>query len=419
MRYTVLFIFCLAALLAGVSPAARSQNGKVIELEKADSLKGLVIGGEEARELIGNVRIRQEGVVITCDRGLQFLASGRIVLTGDVTVTDDSVTLRAPRALYHRDMRMAEAFEDVRLEDGRTTLTARYGQYFVEERKAYFQGRVVVVDSTSRVEADTLTYYREKGSATASGRVRVTGKAERVTITGGYLRHTSRPPYSRITLDPLLVQIDTTGGREDTLTVTSTIMEAYRDSTRLLVATDSVSLLQGELAGRAQTLHFFTASDSLLMRGTPVLWYGQTQVSGDSINVYMRNRKPWRVVVLGNALAASRSDSLFPDRFDQLSGDTMVMRFASEGLEEIDVRSQATSIYYLYEDSVGNGLNQSSCDRIALTFREKKVQTITFVGGVEGMYRPESMISRREADFALPGFRWRHDRPVRPRIGNQ
>jgi hypothetical protein len=248
--------------------------------------------------------------------------------------------------------------------------------------------------------------------------VRVTGKADRVTITGRHLDHRLAPPYSMMTGSPLLSQIDTTGGKADTLLVAARVMEAFRDSTRLLIATDSVRFLQGELGGRCRRMVFFTAADSLLLRGTPVVWYGETQVTGDSITVYLRDRKLHRVAVLGNAFTVSRSDSAFPARFDQMTGDSISMRFGAEGLEEIDARSQATSLYHLYEDSLGNGLNRSSCDRIVLSFRQRKLQEIRFIGGVEGSYVPENLLFRREQEHRLPGFDWRTDRPSRDSLRN-
>src|SRR5664279_2485029 len=133
---------CIAIVITGVATFA--QGNKVVVLEYADSLLGRVIDGEEARELIGSVRIRQENVRISCDRALQFLQKGTVYLNGHVVLRDDSLTLNAPRGIYYRDERRAEAFDDVRLDDGASVLTAAYGEYFIEQRRAFFRDRVVV-----------------------------------------------------------------------------------------------------------------------------------------------------------------------------------------------------------------------------------------------------------------------------------
>lgn len=410
-------VFFLLALL-GVGPSLwgvarlRAQEQAPVILENADSLVGLVIGEESARELIGHVRIRQENVRISCDRALQMLRQGTITLTGNVVVRDDSVTFRSPRGIYHRDQRRAEGFDGISLDDGVSRVRAREGEYFIDRRRAVFRGEVVVTDTASTVLADTLTYDRNGGTSVATGWVRVLSPKDHLTISGGSLVHVASTKYSRVTLDPVLEQVDTSGtGKLDTLLLRAGILEAYRDSTRLLTATDSVRFVRGTLAGRARFARFYTAGDSILLRQGPVLWYDSTQLTGDSISISLAGRKLRTVLVQGNALAVSRSqDSV---RFDQLTGETLTLRFGGEGLERIDVDTRAISVYHLFEDSTGNGLNRSSGDHIAMRVRDGKVYSIAIVGGVQGDYFPESLVWGREASFALPGFQWRPDRPDR------
>ncbi len=409
---------CLAAAGALLLPAlAAAQGGKLIVLEHADSLEGRTVNGEDVRELIGNVQIRQDSVRITADRALQFLSSGLVTMTGHVVVKEDSLTMRAPRGAYHKDERRAEAFDSVSLDDGHTQLTAKYGEYFVDPRRAFFRSNVRVVDTSSVITADSLTYFRIDRRSIARGRVTVENRTDRVTITGGELLHDAPRDYSKMTIDPLLVQIDTSSsGTFDTLAVRSLIMEAYRDTLRRLVATDSVRIARSDLSGTAGLAVFYTQGDSILLRRSPVVWYQRTQVSGDSMNVYLERRKLRLVRVMGDPFAISQSDSLHPERFDQMTGELMLLHFAQPGLEKIEVETHAISVYHLYEDSSGNGINRTSGDRIIMGFRDGKVQWIKVVGGVEGDYYPENMVKGRESEYAIPGFLWRTDRPDRRRL---
>jgi len=143
-------------MLSGGGPAL-SQTAKVVVLQNADSLVGRVIDGEDVRELIGNVRILQGNVRISCDRAVQHISRARYDLTGNVVVNDDSVTLYAPRGVYLRDERRAEGFDGIRLEDPGTVLTAREGRYDVDPRIAVFRRDVVIRDTSSTVNADSVT----------------------------------------------------------------------------------------------------------------------------------------------------------------------------------------------------------------------------------------------------------------------
>jgi lipopolysaccharide export system protein LptA len=302
----------------------------------------------------------------------------------------------------------------VNLDDGRVKLTARYGEYFVEPKRAFFRNQVVVRDSSSTVLADSLTYYRKEKRSIAEGNVSVQNQTEHLTITGHRLEHLSNQQITRITEQPVLVKFDTTStGTIDTLVVRSRVMESYRDSLKRLLAIDSVEIVRSNLAGTAGFAEYFTQTDSIHLRLAPIVWYNQTQVTGDSIDVAMKARKLDRVHVMGRAFAVSQSDSLWPERYDQITGDRMVMQFADQGLDNIDVQNRSISVYHLYEDSTANGLNKTSGDRIVMLFEMGKVKSIRVVGGVEGQYFPENMVQGKEMEYAIPGFMLH---PNRPRI---
>lgn len=404
-------IVCVTVTLAH---GVYAQEQKVIILDNADSLIGKVIDGNAARELIGNVRFRQENVRVSCDRALQYIESGEVVLSGNVTVVEDSLTMRSMRGMYHRDERRAEAFDGVSLDDGNVRLTASYGEYKVDPRQAFFRTHVVVRDTASTIFADSLLYYRTDKRSIAMGNVVVQNQTDNVIITGHRLEHVATTRFSRMTESPVLVKFERIGsGRVDTLVVRSLVMEAYRDTVERLVAIDSVEFVRADLAGKAGLAVFYTQNDSILLRLNPVLWYRMTQVSGDSVNVYLTERRLKLISVLGNALAISQSDSLFPGRFDQLTGEQLHMYFADQVLAKIDVQIRAMSVYYVYEDSLANGLNKSSGDRVLITFTKGRVKSILVVGGVEGEYVPENLVRNRYDEYALPGFRWL---PARPSI---
>ena len=396
-----------------LSGAAYSQGSRVIVLENADNVEGKRVNDEDAREFIGHVRFSQENVHVSCDRALQMLKSGRVDLTGNVIVVDDSgVTMKSPRGIYYRDERRAVALDSVHLFDGKVILTAKFGEYFVDPKRAFFRRQVVVRDSSSTVTADSLTYYRVEKRSVAEGSVTVYNRTDNVTLRGHRLDHWSEKQFSRVTDEPVLTQIDSgSAGTYDTLVVRSRVMEAYRDTLKLLLAIDSVQIVRTDLAAVCKLAKFYTENDSIVLRGSPVVWYQDTQVTGDSINVYLKKRKLDHVLVMGNAFAISRSDSNYPERYDQITGETLKMQFADKGLQQIDVETRAISIYHLYEDSLANGLNKTSGDRIIIAFDDGKVQSLRVIGGVEGQYFPENVVHGKEREHQIAGFVLHTNRP--------
>jgi len=408
-------VVCMFLMLRGMS---FSQD--VVVVEHADSLVGKILDGQEARELVGNVRIVQGNVRITCDRALQFLRTGKVLLDGNVVVQDDSVTLRAPRGSYDQTTRSAEGHDGVSLDDGSVLLIAREGWYNVDEARAFFRTDVLVREQQSTILADSLTYFRTDRVSVAEGNVRVFDTSQDLVITGTHLDHRSAEGYSRMTGNPLLVQFDSTAdGGVDTLIVRSRVMESYRSEGRRLVATDSVRIVRTDLSAIAGLAMFFPDGDSILLRQEPVVWYDVTQVTGDSIDIFMNERRLDHVDVTGSAFGVSRTDTLRYVRYDQLSGDLMHLRFVDRRLHQVLLERRATSVYHLFEDSLANGLNQASGDRIVMGFEQGKVSAITVFGGVEGEYVPENIVFNNESAYHLPGFTWRDDRPLVDRADEQ
>jgi lipopolysaccharide export system protein LptA len=231
--------------------------------------------------------------------------------------------------------------------------------------------------------------------------------------------------YSQITGNALLVQVraDSTGAPTDTLLVRARRLEATRtDTLRRLIAVDSVRIWQSDLAAVADSVVYdrFTPPDTadavtppreetrLFQR--PMAWFEDSQVSGDTLRVSVRNRSIDTIFVRTNAFAAQRDSAL--DRIQQLKGRDITAFFRKDSLQRIVALPNARAIRYL-EGAEGerNGAARTSADRIVLRFRAGEVRRVSVIGGTETKYYKESILP---PDFSLEGFVWSPDRrPLR------
>lgn len=410
------FLGCILTYIFLPSPVRSQNDDKVVILNHADSLVGGELNGERVKELFGNVKFTQGKVVVTCRKAVQFLTSNKISLEGEVEVLDSATRMVGMRGMYYSDDRVAEAFDRVMVEDNNTTLKADYGKYFVKEKKAYFRNNVSVEDSGSVMTADEMTYYRESQNSVAVGNVVIMNHARTMTIKGNHFENFRRVHYSKMTEHPVYIQVDTAGGHKDTLVVTSRVMESYQDSVERLIATDSVKLIRPELQSESGHAVFLTKLDSVVLRRSPFIWYttdsGQhNQLSGDSIFLHLVKRKLDRVYVRGRARAISEVDSVYPKRFNQMTGQEIVMNFNENKILWIHVNVTATSLYYLFDGRKPNGVNKISGDQVRITFLNGRIDKLKVTNSVEGQYYPERLVMGHESLYDLPGFNWkgRHD----------
>ena len=408
-----------AALAWMATSGAAAQEGSVVELRTADELQVHVVDGEEVRELIGNVHFVQlskegDSIFVWTDRAMRYMTRDLIELFGRVRIVRGEATLRSSLGVYSSRERKAHMPQGVRLDREGATLTARKGTYWVDDERAFVEGDVVLIDSVSRTTADVMTYYEADERAIAVGNVRVTSLKDNVTILGDSLVHFRERGTSIVPALPTLIQVDSSSTESgDTLVVVSDRMEAYRDTSERFIAIGDVKIVRADLAARCARSVLDRTENVLVFQGDPVVWQGESQMTGDSIAAFLEGNELRRLHVIGRAMAVSRSDSVFRSRFNQLTGQEIILTFVDRKLQQIDVIKNATSLYYLYDDSGPNGVNRSSGDRIRIDFASGRIDQITVIGGVEGTYAPESMVLGREGEFNLDGFRWITSRPAR------
>jgi lipopolysaccharide export system protein LptA len=370
------------------------------------------------RELIGNVQLKHENIYFWCDRAIQYVDENRIEAYGNLKVRQDTLFLEADQGVYLGDKKIAICDGNVKLTDGRTTLEAEHGSYDTQKKLATFKTNVKLVDSTTVITAEQLFYYRTEKKSIAVGNVVIKNLENNITIYGGYFENYDSTKYSVIRNNPKLVQIDTTSdGKIDTLIVIGKFMEAFRDTNvSMFSATDSVVIVRGNLSAVCGDVFYYDKKEIIILWRKPVIWYGDSQVSGDSVVVKLKERKIDEVYVYGSSFVIEPADTSYPERFNQLKGKSIVIKFKDNKIDEVHVVKNAISLYYIFEtsdkgDKKANGVNYVSGDSVWIKFKDGKINRIKIVGGIEGTYYPEEMVEGKETSFNLEGFNYIKRKP--------
>lgn len=417
-----------------------------------NELYGRVENGFSVREVTGNVVLRQGNVVITCDRAIQYLAQNNAHLIGRVVVTQDTLTIKTPEGYYYGNERRAFSDKGVILDDKKVVLTADIGEYFFKQAKADFRRKVTLTDNASVMNADRLLYFRKENRALAYSNVKITDpeniieadslahyRSEKITYGYGNVRLKNikdntqifghkisdfrLKKYSIVEIDPFLMQVDTSyNDRKDSIVSIDTMMircrkmEAFRDTTDRFIATDSVRIVRGAFASvndfsiyrrTAGQIYTYKMADSLLQ---PILWYEKTQLTGDSVLIHLNGKNIEKADISRQAMIISGNE-FFPSRFDQVTGEKVVLHFRESRLHQTEIFSNVLSIYYLYEENEGNGLIKASAKDARINFMDSKVDEVHLYGEPKSEYHPENLISGKERQFTLPQFRLFENRP--------
>lgn len=156
---------------------------------------------------------------------------------------------------------------------------------------------------------------------------------------------------------------------------------------------------------------FYSLKDSVFrLFGSPIIWAQENQITGDTIYLYIKEKKPERLYVFENAMAINRVDS--SDYFNQLKGRIIDALFTDGKVTLMHAKGNASNIYYATDDNKKFiGVNKSTADVIDVYFKDSKPDKVLFIRNLQGTTYPMRQINHDE--LRLRGFKWQIDK--RPR----
>ncbi len=445
MRVTVKYFQLLLITLLFNTVVLSQDEGEPVRVV-GDLLIGKTLDGESVREVTGNVVMTQGKIRIDCDTAIQFIARNEVKLLGNVIASQDSVNIYSDMGYYYGNSKMAYSDTGVLLDDGQMNLTAKVGYYYFNEKKAIFSNNVELIDSVNTLNSDKLTYFHDEDKAIAVGNVsisdsvsniradslnhlrkidnseafghvKISSTENNIVITGDELLDIGEEKYTRITGNTLLTQIDTSeAGLIDTLVIKAGMMESVIDSSKKLIAIDSVKIVRGDFSSLNEKSIYFSDEDKIFTfrksetGQPPVLWQENSQLVGDSIYIYLLENELKKIFIVKNAFIISQNKN-YKLRFDQISGDSITLIFDKKRIAETNVSGNVLSLYYMFEEDEPNGLLKSSGERAKISFIEGKIQTVKLFGTPASEYHPEILVEGKEKNFTLPSFILYKNRP--------
>ncbi len=184
------------------------------------------------------------------------------------------------------------------------------------------------------------------------------------------------------------------------------------DSIRFFQAFHHVRIFSDSMQAVGDSM-FYSFRDSVFrLYKDPVMWARGSQLSGDTIYLFTKNKKPDRVEVFENAFAISKSNNEF---FNQVKGNSIFGYFPDGEINYIRARGSAESLYYLQdEDSAYTGANYARADLINMYLEKRELKKITWVNEVEGGFYPVRMVPQERKIFR--NFKWQEDRRPKTRL---
>lgn len=427
LRRILVFLF----LLLGFCEYAFGQRPPgSIQIENADFQDINQFEIPDAVLLTGNVRVRHEGVVMTCNKAYFFQKENYIKAFGQVQMVQGdtlylnstyaeyngnvkkayatgNVVMRSPESslvtdTIHFDRMKQEAFYKTKgvITNRNNTLKSNAGTYYVKEKKYRFLTAVELKNPEYTILSNHLDYYTSSGHSYLFGPSTITGKDNFIYTENGFYNtkknvgHFLRKSYIKYKDRKI---------EGDSLYFDRT--REFSSGTRNVKITDTINraIIKGHYA------ELYKKQDSVYMtrRASVRYWVENDSMFVHAKKIYLTG-KPGERIIRGEKNVrffktdmSGKCDSLHSDQKvaltkligkpilwngdKQLTGDVMHL-IGNNATEKLDSLKVLNNAFIISKDTLGAGFNQVKGINLYGKFRENKLYEVDVVKNNEVIY---------------------------------
>ena len=359
----------------------------------------------------GTIVDNKNNTELTSEYGRYELDTKQAEFTTNVHLISDQYEMNTNLLRYNTQTHIANIIDETVIVNDSNTIYTSNGWYNTSRDDAtlYDRAQINARDGKTLV-GDTVYYDRTRNYGEAHGNVILTDEVNHVILDGDYGYHDEASHYSYVTRRARareFSQGDTLYMHADTL---CTIMND--DSIRILKAFRGVRFYRSDVQGVCDSLQLSEADSILNLYRNAVVWNGQRQISGEEINIHMRDSTADWATLPNFGLMI---EHLGEDYYDQLSGKKMKAYFENKELRQLDVDGNVMAIMYPQEsDSTYNKQVYAESSYMKLNLKAKQeVERLAMWPEVTGKVTPLYLL--RKSNYYLPQFKWYDSlRPRRP-----
>lgn len=198
-----------------VTPAENAGEKKEVEILNADYLKMTEVAGKKYTSLVGNVALKQDGVLMWCDSAILDKETNSVDAYGRVHIQQDTINAYSQTLHHDGNQKFSRLSGNARLTDGQmilytnelfydvankksyyltggrvlkdsTVITSQKGYYYSSTREVYFNKDVEMRDPNYNLNSDTLKYHVETKISTFFGNTEIYNTDSKIYCNNGW-----------------------------------------------------------------------------------------------------------------------------------------------------------------------------------------------------------------------------------------
>ncbi len=401
--------------------------------------KGTLTTPDLEYDMTTNIGIYKHGgkvvnkkTVLTSKEGWYYGGLKDIYFKDNVVLKDPAYDITTDSLMYNTQNGLVRFIAQTLIKDssGRTIET-KDGFYNLQTGKAEFGQRPIIRDGKISIVGDNVAFDDSTGTSQARGNVIIVDSAQGTTIIAGEVFRDNKRDRILATRKPLMIlkqDNDSIYITADTLfsarlsdlyaTKDSVVKDTVKgtkvvtvnntkDSTnRYFEGYRNVRIFSDSLQAVADSVFYSFRDSTFRLFQDPVIWAKESQITGDTVFVFTKNKKADKVKVFENSFLVNKMDN---EIFNQIKSSRMDGYFNNGNIDSVRANGFAECIYYIQdEDSAYTGINESKSDIIDIYFSEQALRKVVLRSNVTGTIWP--IRQKTPSEMRLPNFSWLEER---------
>jgi len=340
--------------------------------------------------------------------GKYFVPQKKFQFLTEVTITNPTYVIKSNHLDYYSNSGHSYLLGPSTITSKANYIYTEKGFYDTKKNKAHFLNKSYIKYDDRIIRGDSLYYDRNKELATASRNVKITDSINRGIIKGHYAEMYKKKDSLFVTKRAVAINFV----ENDSVYIHGKkLMVTGKEGNRIIRAFNNVRFFKKDMSGKCDSIHSSSKIALTKLIGKPILWNGQSQITGDIMHLIGNNKtqKLDSLKVLNNTFLVSK-DTLGTG-YNQIKGQNLLGKFEEGKLHDVDIIKNTEVIYYMRNDAKELiGINKNKSSKINILFNKNEVDEITFFKQVDGDLFPEKDLP--ENDRKLKGFIWRDEERI-------
>jgi len=347
--------------------------------------------------------------VLQSNSGKYYVNQKKFQFTTAVSITNPTYVIKSNHLDYYSNSGHSYLFGPSTITSKANYIYTEKGFYDTKKNLAHFVKKSYIKYDDRIIRGDSLYYDRNKEFASATRNVKITDSINRGIIKGHYAELYKKKDSVFVTKRAVAINFV----ENDSVYIHGKkLMVTGKEGDRIIRAFNNVRFFKTDMSGKCDSIHSSSKTALTKMIGNPILWNGESQITGDVMHLIGNNntQKMDSLKVLNNTFLVSK-DTLGTG-YNQVKGQNLYGKFEEGKLHDVDIVKNTEVIYYMRNDAKELiGINKNVSSKINLILEKNAIESITFFKQVDGDIYPEKDLP--ENARKLRGLVWRGDERIK------